>query len=80
MCCDATCPVGLDHLLNLSTPSSTLGAVARCVPACEDNTMGLLLYRLLLVNAVLINALDSVVAVIRRMVGWPGQYDAAMVG
>lgn len=41
--------------------------------------MGLLLYRLLLVNAVVINALDMLTAVFRRMVGWPGQYDAAMV-
>lgn len=41
--------------------------------------MGLLLYRLLLVNAVVINALDVLVAGVRRLCKWPGQHDAAMV-
>lgn len=41
--------------------------------------MGLLLYRLLLVNAVVINVLDVLVAALRRACKWPGQHDAAMV-
>ena len=77
-CCDAACPSALQLLLR-DVPLALGSLEGRCAPACEDNTMGLLLYRLLLVNAVVINALDVLVAVVRRFARWPGQHDAAMV-
>lgn len=77
-CCDAACPPALQLLLP-GAPLSLDMLEGRCAPACEDNTMGLLLYRLLFVNAVVINALDVLVAAVRTLFKWPGQHDAAMV-
>ncbi|KAK9816511.1 hypothetical protein WJX72_001335 [[Myrmecia] bisecta] len=69
VCCDSNCAaINNEPLL-----------AGRCVAGCEENIIGMILYRLVLTNAVAINVADFLLALVYKILGWPYEYDAPTV-